>query len=111
MVYSTEAVRWRARDVRAGFLGSARAAVAGPRLAGGASGSAAYEGRSREQAPVAAAHPPGGNPPRAPPTDPSCPCRSTGAGNNAGPMGEIGPAISDHYLSANDRDVTMLATA
>jgi hypothetical protein len=78
MVYSTEAVRWRVRDVRAGFLGSARAAVAGLRLAGGASGSAAYEGRSREQAPFAAAYPPGSNPPRAPPTGPSCPCRSTG---------------------------------
>jgi hypothetical protein len=111
MLYSTEIAGRRVRHVRAELVGSARA-VAGAMLATRASGSAAHAGRSREQAPSAAGHPPGGNRPRAPPADASCPCWSTGQERNwADVRHRPSPAISDHYQSANDRDVTMLATA
>jgi hypothetical protein len=67
MLYSTEAVGRRVPDVRAGLRGSVRATVAGAVRAACAPGSAAYEGRPREQAPLAAEHPRGNNTSRAPP--------------------------------------------
>jgi hypothetical protein len=104
MLYSTEATgSRRVPDVRAGFPGSARAAAAGAAVAAGASGSAARAGRPREQV-LPDAWRWAGNPPRAPPAASQSRTRSR-AGDDAGPMWRIGPAISDHSLSANDRDV------
>ena len=84
-LHSTGAVdSRRVPDVRVRFLGSARAAVAG------ASGSAAYAGRPRDQAPLDAGRW-ADNPPRAPPAAALSRTRPR-AGNDAGPMWRIGPA-------------------